>query len=75
MLNIDGLSFCIISDANVMDIFMFNYCTVLYSVMLVIATVLVLRLHSCYCCVKLGHRCGRRMMRKMMVTGSNSETM
>ena len=29
MLNIDGLSFCIISAANVMDIFMFNYCTVL----------------------------------------------
>ena len=41
MLNIDGLSFCIISDANVMDIFMFNYCTVLYSVMLVIAAVFV----------------------------------
>ena len=69
MLNIEGLSFCIISGANVMDIFMFNYATILYSVMLVIATVLVLRYHSCYCCVKLGNRCGRRNIRGSIVDG------
>ena len=34
-----------------------------------IAAVLVLRLHSCYCCVKLGHRCGRRNIRGSIVDG------
>ena len=69
MFNIEGLSFCLVSGANVMDIFMFNYATILYSVMLVIATILVLRLHSCYCCVKLGNRCGRRNIRGSIVDG------
>ena len=53
--NIEGLSFCLLSDANVMDTLMFQYATILYAVMLVIVTVLVLRLYSCYCCVKLGN--------------------
>ena len=52
-----------------MDVFMFQYGTILYAVMLVIATVLVLRLHSCYCCVKLGNRCGRRNIRGSIVDG------
>ena len=69
MLNIEELSFCLISDANVMDIFMFNYATILYAVMLVIVTVLILRHHSCYCCVKLGNRCGRRNIRGSIVDG------
>ena len=69
MLNIDGLSFCLISDANAMDLFMFHYGTTLYAVLLVIVTVLVLRLHSCYCCVKLGRRCGRRNIRGSIVDG------
>ena len=46
----ENLSFCLISNANTMVIFMFNYGTIVYAVMLVIATILVLRLHSCYCC-------------------------
>ena len=65
----DNLAFCLISNANAMDIFMFQYGTILYAVMLVIATVLVLRLHSCYCCVKLGNRCGRRNIRGSIVDG------
>ena len=65
----EHLSFCIISVASTMDIFMFHYGTILYAVMLVIATVLVLRLHSCYCCVKLGNRCGRRNIRGSIVDG------
>ena len=48
---------------------MFQYATILYAVMLVIVTVLVLRLHSCYCCVKLGNRCGRRNIRGSIVDG------
>ena len=69
MLNIDSLSFCLISDANAMDLFMFQYGTTLYAVLLVIVTVLVLRLHSCYCCVKLGRCCGRRNIRGSIVDG------
>ena len=65
----DSTAFCLISNANTMDIFMFQYGTILYAVMLVIATVLVLRLHSCYCCVKLGNRCGRRNIRGSIVDG------
>ena len=37
--------------------------------MLVIVTVLVLRYHSCYCCVKIGNRCGRRNIRGSIVDG------
>ena len=48
---------------------MFQYGTILYSVMLVIVTVIFLRLHSCYCCVKLGNRCGRRNIRGSIVDG------
>ena len=62
-------SFCLISNANAMDTYLFQYGTILYAVMLVIATVLVLRLHSCYCCVKLGNRCGRRNIRGSIVDG------
>ena len=69
MLNIEFLSFCLISDANQMQLFMFQYGTVVYSMLLVIVTVLVLRLHSCYCCVKLGNRCGKRNVRRSIVDG------
>ena len=65
----ENLSFCLISNINTMDVYMFQYGTILYAVMLVIATVLVLRLHSCYCCVKLGNRFGRRNIRGSIVDG------
>ena len=69
MLNIKFLSFCLISDANQMQLFMFQYGTVVYSMLLVMVTVLVLRLHSCYYCVKLGNRCGKRNIRRSIVDG------
>ena len=63
-------SFCLINKANALDVYMFQYGTMLYSEMLVIATVLFLQLHSCYCCVKLGNRsCGRRNIRGSIVDG------
>ena len=62
-------SFCLFNNMNTMDTYMFQYGTILYAMMLVIATVLVLRLHSCYCCVKLGNRCGRRNIRGSIVDG------
>ena len=69
MLNINGLSFCLISDANVVHLLMFQYGTVVYAVLLVIVTILLLRLHSCYYCVKLGKLCGRRNIRGSIVDG------
>ena len=62
-------SFCLISNANAMGMYLFQYGTILYAVMLVIATVFVLRLHSCYCCVKIGNQCGRRNIRGSIVDG------
>ena len=62
-------SFCLFNNMNTMDTYMFQYGTILYAMMLVIATVLVLRLHSCYCCVKLGNRFGRRNIRGSIVDG------
>ena len=69
---IDSLSFCLISNANAMDLYMFQYGTILYSVLLVVVTVLVLRLHSCYSCVKLCRRCGRRNIRGSIVDGMSA---
>ena len=69
MFNVEDLSFCLISGANVMDLLLLRYATILYAVMLVIATVLVLQFNSCYCCVKLGNRCGRRNIRGSIVDG------
>ena len=61
--------FCIVQTKNIMILFMFNYLTVLYAFFLVLATILVLRLHSCYSCVKLCRRCGRRNIRGSIVDG------
>ena len=69
LFHVNNISFCLISNANAMDMFMFEYVTRLYALLLVIATVLVLRMHSCYCCVKLGNRCGRRNIRGSIVDG------
>ena len=69
MLDIEELSFCLIGDATVMDLLMFRYATVVYAILLVVVTVLVLRLHSCYYCVKLGKLCGRRNIRGSIVDG------
>ena len=69
MFNINGLSFCLISDANAMDLLMFQYGTAVYAVLLVIATVIVLQLYSCYSCVKLGKLCGRKNIRGSIVDG------
>ena len=48
------------------NVFMFQSGTVVYSILLVIFTVLGLRLHSCYCCVKLGNQCGKTNVRSIV---------
>ena len=66
------LQFCIVQTKNIMILFMFNYLTVLYAFFLVLATILLLRLHSCYSCVKLCRRCGRRNIRGSIVDGMSA---
>ena len=69
ILNQESLSFCIVPTNSIMTLYMFKFATVFYAFFLVLATILVLRLHSCYSCVKLCRRCGRRNIRGSIVDG------
>ena len=69
ILNQESLSFCIVPTNSIMTLYMFKFATVFYAFFLVLATILVLRMHSCYSCVKLCRRCGRRNIRGSIVDG------
>ena len=69
VLNKECISFCVVPTKSIMVLYMFKYATLLYAFFLVLATILVLRLHSCYSCVKLCRRCGRRNIRGSIVDG------
>ena len=69
ILNQESLSFCIVPTNSIMTLYMFKFVTVFYAFFLVLATILVLRMHSCYSCVKLCRRCGRRNIRGSIVDG------
>ena len=43
--------------------------SILYAMMLVVATVIALQFHSCNCCAKFGRRCGKRNIRGSIVDG------
>ena len=61
--------FCIFPTNSIMNLFMIRYATMAYAFFLVLVTILVLRLNSCYSCVKLCRRCGRRNIRGSIVDG------
>ena len=63
------LDFCIFQTDTIMNLFMIKYATLAYAFFLVIATILIMRVHSCYSCVKLCRRCGRRNIRGSIVDG------
>ena len=65
----DGMQFCIIKTDSIMNLFMIKYATLAYAFFLVLATILIMRMHSCYSCVKVGRRCGRRNIRGSIVDG------
>ena len=65
----DRLGFCIFQTDSMMNLFMIKYATLAYAFLLVLATILIMRLHSCYSCVKLCRRCGRRNIRGSIVDG------
>ena len=52
-----------------MNLFMIKYATLAYAFFLVLATILIMRIHSCYSCVKVCRRCGRRNIRGSIVDG------
>ena len=63
------LEFCIFQTDTIMTLFLIKYATLAYAFFLVIATILIMRIHSCYSCVKLCRRCGRRNIRGSIVDG------
>ena len=64
--------FCIFQTDSIMNLFMIQYATLAYAFFLVLATILIMRLHSCYSCVKLCRRCGRRNIRGSIVDGQSA---
>ena len=65
----ESLEFCILQTNTIMDLFLIKYATLAYAFVLFLATIFILRVHSCYSCVKLCRRCGRRNIKGSMVDG------
>ena len=63
------LEFCIVQTKSIMTLFMIKYGTLAYALLLVLGTILIMKMHSCYSCVKLCRRCGRRNMHKRVYSG------
>ena len=63
------LEFCIFQTNSIMNLFMIKYATLAYAFFLVLATILIMRIHSCYSCVKVCRQCGRRNIRGSIVDG------
>ena len=69
ILNNNLLSFCIVNNATVMDLFLFKYLTTLYALFLILTTIIILKVNSLYTCIKLCHKCGRRNIRGSVING------
>ena len=67
--NINSLSFCIVNNATVMDLFLFKYLTIIYALFLILTTIIILKVNSLYTCIKLCHKCGRRNIRGSVING------
>ena len=69
ILNTDFLSFCIMKDSSILDLFIVKYITTLYALCLVLVTIVFLKLNSLYTCVKLCRKCGRSNIRGSVING------
>ena len=67
--NIGKWEFCVFQTDSIMNLLMIKYATLAYAFFLVLATILIMRIHSCYSCVKVCRRCGRRNIRGSIVDG------
>ena len=65
----DHISFCIVNNATVMDLFLFKYLTTIYALFLILTTIIILKVNSLYTCIKLCHKCGRRNIRGSVING------
>ena len=65
----EKLSFCIYKNITVMDLFLFQYSTIIYALLLILVTIVILKVNSLYTCIKLCHKCGRRNIRGSVING------
>ena len=61
--------FCVIHTNSIMHMLAIKYLTLVYAFILVLTTILILKVNSCYKCVKLCRKCGRRNIRGSIVDG------
>ena len=66
---LEKFSFCFKKHMTVLDIFLIQYLTILYSLFLIFITILILKVNSLYACIKLCHKCGRRNIRGSVING------
>ena len=69
MLIAEKLSFCIYKNLTVLDLFLFQYSTIIYALLLILITIVILKVNSLYTCIKLCHKCGRRNIRGSVING------
>ena len=65
----ENLSFCIYKNVTVMDLFLFQYLTIIYALLLILVTLVILKVNSLYTCIKLCHKCGIRNIRGSVING------
>ena len=56
-------------NLHILDMFLIQYITVIYSLLLIFLTIIILKLNSLYSCIKLCHKCGRRNIRGSVING------
>ena len=62
-----SLSFCIWEGATMMDIIILKYAVAVYSIILILGTLMLLKVYSLYMCIKLCKKCGKRNIRYSVV--------
>ena len=65
----ENVSFCIYKNVTVLDLFLFQYLTIIYALLLILLTIFILKVNSLYTCIKLCHKCGRRNIRGSVING------
>ena len=65
----ENVSFCIYKNVTMLDLFLFQYLTIIYALLLILITIVILKVNSLYACIKLCHKCGRRNIRGSVING------
>ena len=67
ILNAESLSFCLWPKATVLHLFMVQYMTTIYALLLIIFTMALLKVNSLYTCIKLCYQLGKRDIRGSII--------